>query len=247
MRALVTGAATGLGRELVRQLLASGCLVTAVDREEMADEPGLQPLVADLADRHAVDQLIEQLCSGGAFDWVVHNAGVSATGRFENLPEDAYRRLLTVNCETPLVLTGRLAAADRLARGGRVIFVSSLSHATGYPGGTVYAASKDALTVYAKSIRRSLAKRGVGVMTVFPGPLRTEHAARHAPSGNRAESRMEPSVAAARIIHGARRGDRSLYPGSLARVGRLAGALLPYATTRLMRRLIFERLERDVY
>ncbi len=247
MRALVTGAAVGLGHDLARQLAAIGFEVTAVDRRDVTGEARLRPMIVDLADRQAVDRLIDELCAGPPFDWVIHNAGVSATGRFDRIPDAAYRQVLTVNCETPLVMTSRLAAAGKLAAGGRLVFVSSLSHAVGYPGGTVYAASKDVLAVYASSIRSALAKRSIKVLTVFPGPLRTDHAARHAPPGIDAKTRMEPAALAARIIHAARRGDRTLYPGLRARSGWLAGTLMPHLTTRLMRRLIFDRLERDVY
>ena len=247
MRALVTGAATGLGHDLARLLAAGGAEVTAVDRRRIAKETGFEARLADLADRGEVDRLLDELSDGPAFDWIVHNAGVSATGGFERLPDAAYRTVLTLNCETPMVMTARLLKAGRVAAGGRLIFISSLSHFTGYPGGAVYGASKDALTVYAKSIRAGLAARDVKVLTVFPGPLRTEHAALHAPPQTSAARRMEPAVLADLIIGAARRGDRVLYPGLPARTGRLIGATMPRLTTRLMRRFIFDRLDRDVY
>ncbi len=247
MRALVTGAATGLGREIARQLAAGGAEVTAVDRRRIDEQSGFDVRVADLADRREVDRLLADLCAAPAYDWIIHNAGVSATGGFERLPDSAYRTVLTLNCETPMVMTARLLEAGRIAAGGRLIFISSLSHFTGYPGGAVYGASKDALTIYARSIRAELAASGVRVLTVFPGPLRTEHAARHAPPQTSAERRMDPAVLAELITRAARRGDRVLYPGLPARAGRLVGALMPRLTTRFMRRVIFERLDRDVY
>ena len=213
MRVLVTGAAAGLGRELALQLAAGGAEVTVVDWLEIDEKTGFDIRTADLADRTEVDRLLSDLSNGPAFDWIIHNACVSATGGFERLPDSAYRTLLTLNCEIPMVMTSRLQEAGRIASGGRVVFISSLSHFTGYPGGTVYGASKDALTIYAKSIRSDLVTRSVKVLTVFPGPLRTEHAARHAPPQTRAEKRMEPAVLADLVIAAARRGNRVLYPG----------------------------------
>ena len=90
-------------------------------------------------------------------------------------------------------------------------------------------------------------RRGIHVMTVFPGPLRTGHAERHAPPGARAERRMEPPELARRIIRAAHRRRRVLYPGPQARIGRVAGFLAPGLTTRFMRRNIFEKLDRTVY
>ncbi len=247
MRALVTGAAVGLGREIARQLAARGTLVTAIDRLPVEPAPGLTPRQLDLADRGAVDRLLQELADEPSFDWVVHNAGISATGNFERIPDAAYLRLLTVNCETPMVITAAMVRMAKIAPGGRLVFISSLSHFTGYPGGAAYGASKDALTIYARSIRPALKRRGIGVTTVFPGPVRTGHASRHAPPDASANRRMDPAKLAARIIRAAERGKKTLYPGLIAKSGRLFGGLMPRRMTAFMRRTIFEKLERDVY
>ena len=83
-----------------------------------------------------------------------------------------------------MVICATLAARGALARGGHVVFISSLSHMTGYPGAASYAATKDAIAIYAKSIRRPFKRQlGVHVACAFPGPLRTGQAERHAPKG----------------------------------------------------------------
>lgn len=247
MRALVTGAASGLGREITRQLAADGVQVTAIDRSSIDGVGNVDRRQVDLADRDAVDRLLHEFKDEPPFDWVFHNAGISATGNFERIPDDAYTRVLRVNCEAPMIMTAGLIGHSKIASGGRIVFVSSLSHFTGYPGGAVYGASKDALAIYAKSIRRTLKRQGIAVVTVFPGPVRTEHASRHAPPDARAERRMEPADLAARIIRATRRGNKVLYPGLPAKTGRLLGGLAPRRMTAFMRRVIFEKLERDVY
>ena len=247
MRALVTGAAAGLGQQLVKQLAASGWDVTAIDRSEMPATQNVAARRVDLADRSDVDRLVIELAGEEPFDWIIHNAGVSATGKFERIPESAYRRLLTLNCETPLVMTNGLLRSESVNPGGRVVFISSLSHYTGYPGGAVYGASKDVLTIYARSIRRDLKPLKIAAVTVFPGPIRTEHAARHAPPNAAAERRMEPAVLAAKIIRATRAGKSSVFPGMPAKGGRLFGLFLPTRATDFMRRVIFEKLDREVY
>ncbi|MCY6382263.1 SDR family NAD(P)-dependent oxidoreductase [Hoeflea prorocentri] len=247
MKALVTGAAAGLGLALTQALLARGAQVVAIDRETMDQAEGLVPLTCDLSDRAAVDGLLPRIVAEGPFDLVVHNAGISATGKFEEIPADAYGRLLTVNLETPMVMTAFLLKNDCLTGRGQLVFISSLSHATGYPGGTVYAASKDALAVYACSIAGNLKKKGIHVMAVFPGPLRTVHAERHAPPGADAQKRMDPAAMAQLILSGAKRRRSLLYPGMPATIGRIAGMLMPGLTTRIMRRVIFEKLDHTVY
>jgi len=166
--ALVTGGSAGLGRAIVEHLLGDGWRVVAVDRHDGAMASNHEHLTCDLADRGAVDALRERLVTMGPFHLAVFNAGVSATGRFEAIPLDAYRRLMTVNAETPMILAAGLVRAGILA--GPMCFVSSLSHFTGYPGAAVYAASKDALTVYARSVRKPFARRGVSVTLACPGP-----------------------------------------------------------------------------
>lgn len=247
MKALVTGAASGIGKALVERFLELDMQVAGVDRDAVGNKGNLVSIRADLASRQDVDRLIVELKNHGPFDYVVHNAGISATGKFEHIPDEAYRRLLTVNTETPLVMTSALLAAGCIVMDTRIIFISSLSHSTGYPGAAVYGASKDALAVYAKSLRKSLFKDRIHVMTVFPGPVRTDHAERHAPPGAKAERRMEPGEIADRIITAARQRKKVLYPGKAANFVRIIGAVMPETTTRFMRLAIFEKLQRSVY
>lgn len=243
--ALVTGGSAGLGRAIVERLLAEGWRVVSVDRAEGASMPFLERVTCDLSDRAAVDAFAGRLGTAGPFELAVFNAGVSATGRFEAIPPEAYRRLMTVNAETPMVLAAELVRAGLLA--GPMCFVSSLSHFTGYPGAAVYAASKDALAVYARSVRRPFARRGISVTLACPGPLRTEHAARHAPTGADAARRMPADVAAGLILEATFAGRRLVVPGRANRLAALAGRLFPDATMRQMRRLILDRLDREVW
>ncbi|RST87028.1 SDR family NAD(P)-dependent oxidoreductase [Aquibium carbonis] len=230
---------------MVERLLARGWRVVSVDRDEGPREPNMEHVACDLSDRSEVDALPARLGALAPFHLAVFNAGVSATGRFEAIPLDAYRRLMTVNAETPMILAAELVRSGHLA--GPICFVSSLSHFTGYPGAVVYAASKDALAIYARSVRKPFARRGVSVTLACPGPLRTAHAERHAPPGADAARRMAPDIAARIILDATFAGRRLVVPGRTNRLAAIAGALLPGAMMRQMRRLIFERLDRDVW
>lgn len=143
---------------------------------------------------------------------------------------------------TPMVLTARLLALDLLARGGSLVFVSSLSRFAGYPGAAGYAASKDGLAAYARSLRVALEAGGRHVLTVYPGPTRTAHARRHAPAGATEARRMPPELLAARVFHAVSRRDRVLIPGLANRVLAAAGHLLPRTTERVMRRALLDPL-----
>lgn len=247
-RALVTGASAGLGRAFAEQLAAGGYAVTGIDRDAPGADAPFDHLRCDLADPGAVDTLVGDLAGRGPFGWIVLNAGISATGPFEAIPPEAHARLLAVNTEAPMMLCAGLAAAGALAPGGRLVFVSSLSHFTGYPGAASYGASKDALAVYAKSVRAPFKKAfGVSVSVACPGPLRTDHAARHTPQGADAKKRMPPDEAAKRILAAAQRGKAMITPGAGATMFAFAGRLAPGPVTGAMKRIIYDRLDRSVF
>jgi len=252
MRVLVTGVVEGLGRALCDRLLGDGHEVVGLDNNEaglleMANRPGLSSLCVDLCDTREVERAIKTLCTGKPFDMVIFNAGISATGRFEDIPANAYAKLLCVNVETPMVMASQMMARNKIAPGGSMVFVSSLSHMTGYPGASVYCASKDAIATYAKSITPACAARDVNVLCVFPGPLKTAHAARHSPKGAKAEKRMSPDLLAVLILDAAKKRKKTFYPGWAAQFTRIAGKLAPGPLCRLMRRIIYEKLDKTTY
>lgn len=240
--ALITGGTGGLGRAFVDQLVDGGWRVVAIDRLEHGGD-NVMHIACDLADPVARERLLPVIVAAGPYDLVIHNAGVSATGAFSDIPASAYQRLVQVNCEAPMVLTAALLRERMVANDGALVFIASLSHFTGYPGAAVYAATKDALVAYAASIRRACAKASVSVTVAYPGPLRTAHAARHAPPGADDAKRMAPDAAARAILDGAFAGKRTVIPGELNRLYALAGRLFPRAVTLVMRRLIHDRLD----
>lgn len=254
MRALITGAASGLGRALAENLLRSGAAVTGFDLnetelKELADcwPQQFTARVVDFSDQLATSTQIDKLIDESNIDLVFLNAGVSATGRFEDIPVDAYTKLLQINVETPMVLALRLMTAGKINAGGTIIFISSLSHASGYPGASVYGASKDAIASYSRSIRRPCADKGVNVLAVFPGPVKTAHAERHAPKEADASRRMEPEELAKRILKAVKKQKTVLYPGAAAKLVHIAGKFFPNSMTKLMRRIIFEKLDRPIF
>ncbi|MDA8870432.1 SDR family NAD(P)-dependent oxidoreductase [Rhizobiaceae bacterium] len=248
MRALVTGAAEGLGRALTDALLAAGHDVVTVDRNTadlerlaIATRGACSVLKADLANPHALARLLTQL-DGDPFDLVLLNAGISAAGRFEDIPRDAYKPVIDVNVTAPLTIAAALVRDGRMATKSRMVFVSSLSHVTGYPGAAVYAASKDALTVWARSARKPFHKAGVGITIVFPGPIKTAHANRYAPEGASAAKRTDPVKLAPLILKAARKGRAEFYPGG--RLARTVATFAPGLLLRGLRRALYDKLDK---
>lgn len=241
--ALITGGWSGLGRALAEALLQDGWRVVSIDRRTVREEDGMLHIACDLGQRRALDNTVPAILAAGPFDLVIFNANAIATGRFTDIPGDAYANLLRVNAEAPMVLAATLLQARAMTKRSALVFISAFSHFTGYPAAAVYAATKDAIAVYAKSIRGACAADGISVSVAFPGPLRTEHGARHAPDGASALNRMVPTDAAKQILRGAFAGKHTIVPGGANRAYALAGRLAPASVTRVMRRIVFDKLK----
>ena len=243
-RALVTGGSSGLGASIVRWLDDRDYDVVVLDRVQ----PGFERLVVefiacDLRERDSVNRALPTLIAAGPYDIVVLNAGINATGRFETIDAQDHLDVLRANAEAPAIIAARLLEADACLAGGAMAFISSLSHFTGYPGAAGYAASKDALAIYANSMRQYAKSKAVTITVAFPGPLRTRHAELHSPEGADASKRMEPDLAAGIIMTDVLAGKASSIPGLSIRLFALAGRILPGPVTAVMRRLIYARLK----
>lgn len=242
-RALVTGGSAGLGAAVVRRLQAKGFDVVVLDRDHpRSDKAPVGFVQCDLASRTQLDDVMPGLIAAGPYDLVFLNAGINATGHFEDLDAQAHIDVLRINTEAPMVIAARLLKESAFMPDAAMVFVSSLSHFTGYPGAASYAASKDALAIYAKSMRKFAKSKGVSLTVAFPGPVRTDHAARHAPKGADASKRMQPDLAASLILADAFAGRKTAIPGTANRAVAFLGKIAPKPVTALMRRLIYDKL-----
>ncbi|WP_243082965.1 3-oxoacyl-ACP reductase family protein [Streptomyces sp. 891-h] len=183
--ALVTGGSRGIGAAVALRLAADGADVAltyesgAESAREVAErikERGGRAWTvrAALADegsvRAAVDGAAEEF---GRLDILVNNAGTGAFGELETVRPAELDRVLTVNVRGAYLVAQ--AAASRLAEGGRIVNVGScVSARVPFPGMTLYAMSKSAVTGLTKGLARELAPRGITVNQVSPGPIDTD-------------------------------------------------------------------------
>ena len=249
---VVTGASEGIGRSLVEMFGAQGDLVTGVDVNAARAMQTQQALAlrgqqmrfihADLGQTDDLDRLAEELRTGPAIDVLIHNAGINCVGPFATSDIAAQQKVLDVNLRAPLYLTNALLHANRIARGGSLVFISSLSRFVSYPGAAVYGAAKDGLASYARSLAVGLAVEDIHVLTVYPGPTRTAHARRYSPDNRREAQRMAPEKLAAAIYHAVAQRRRVLIPGFSNGLFAMAGLWLPGLTEWAMRKSLFEKL-----
>jgi short-subunit dehydrogenase len=185
---LITGASAGLGKELARALVhqnRAGALVLTARRldrlEELASElkkgrPDfpILTLAADLADPLAPAYLVDETTRRfGGLDVLVNNAGLGLPTLFEGAEPDQLARQLAVNLTAPLLLT-RLCLPSLVARNGMVINIGSAITCVANSALGAYGATKAALAYWNDALRRELARTGVKICLVEPGPVRTE-------------------------------------------------------------------------
>jgi short-subunit dehydrogenase len=177
--ALVTGASSGIGREVALRLSRAGAHVLAHGRDkealtELAGRIDGTPLVADLAETDAGQRLAEDaLAAAGRVDILVNNAGIGWAGRFADMPPDVAGRLLAVNLAAPIALTRALLSQLGDGRPGYLMFVTSIAGRMGVAGEAVYSASKAGLDGFAESLRFELAGGPVRVGVLVPGVVDT--------------------------------------------------------------------------
>ena len=182
MHALVTGASSGIGEGIARGLAAAGYDLTLVARRKAELERvaalvtgvKVEQLVADLGNLDGIEGVVktaeEKL---GPIDVLVNNAGVQIVARTEDVAATDGERLLMLNVFAPFRLM-RAVLPGMLARGsGTIVDISSLSALAPTPGMFHYSASKAALAAGSESLRAEVKGRGVHVLTVYPGPVKT--------------------------------------------------------------------------
>lgn len=186
MRALVTGASSGIGREVARQLAAEGTELVLVARNgqrlvELADEVGVacEILPADLADPTELSLVEERLRDvSSPIELLVNNAGIGSIGSTHELELEKESAVVDVN----VVAVHRLAliAASRMVDhgGGGILNVSSMAGFMANPDGATYAATKAFVTTLTEAMHTELKPHDVHVTALCPGFTRTEFQAR---------------------------------------------------------------------
>ncbi|WP_446653858.1 SDR family NAD(P)-dependent oxidoreductase [Blastomonas sp.] len=172
-KALVTGAASGIGAATVARLLADGATVLACDisGEGMA---GTFNHVANLADPEAIALLAAAAESQlGGLDILVNNAGVCPVGTLEDLTDDQWQFGLDVNLLAPARLAKACLSLLKASQAGRVINTGSILSRYGDAGLGAYAASKHAILGFTRSLAMELGPFGITANCVQPGCIVT--------------------------------------------------------------------------
>ncbi len=176
--ALITGASSGMGKEMAKSLLKDGLTVVVAARsvEKMADlrELGAYPLRMDITDEASIQAAVNEIQDTyGKVDVLVNNAGFGCYGTVEETSIDDARYQFEVNIFGLARLTQLLLPKMREARSGKIINISSMGGKMYTPLGAWYHASKHALEGWSDCLRLELAAFNIDVVIIEPGLIRT--------------------------------------------------------------------------
>jgi len=201
---LVTGSASGLGREIAEAVLASGDRLLATARDphrltDLVDHYGKQASTAplDVADETAAKAAVARAVDVfGRLDVLVNNAGYGDTAPFEQVSSERFRALIETTFFGVVSMTRAVLPIMRKQKSGCILQISSVGGRLATPGGAAYHAAKWAVGGFTESIALEVAPFGVKVCALEPGGMRTNW-------GNRANADIpillpeyEPSVGA---------------------------------------------------
>ncbi|HEX6866695.1 MAG TPA: SDR family NAD(P)-dependent oxidoreductase, partial [Caulobacteraceae bacterium] len=259
--AVVTGAASGIGAELARQLAAKGCdlaladingeLLAAVAAEARAAGVTVSEYVVDVADKAALETFAKDvLAKHGRVTLLINNAGVALMGRVDQISLEEFEWLMNINFWGPVRLTHMLLPELLRQKQAHIVNLSSIFGVVSPPGQAPYVASKFGVRGFSESLRHELDGTGVGLTVVHPGGVRTAIA-----DNTRISSAIDPAFgkeatdrfntllrtsaksAAETILRGVDRGAPRVLIGPDAKGAELIQRLMPGRYWKLMKGL----------
>jgi uncharacterized protein len=240
---LITGASSGIGKDLARELAGRGHNVTLVARRE----PLLRELAAELSDAHGIradvhvsdlgdaDQRADLVAAlqAGTLEvvGVANNAGYGSTGPFHTLPLEREAQMVRLNVLALHELTGAFLPAMVRRGSGAILNVASTAAFQPIPSMATYAATKAFVASFSEAIHAELAGTGVSCTSLCPGPTRTEFGERAGVAGlaGKAPGFLFASSddVARQAVEAMVAGRRSVVPGASNKASMLGGRFVP--------------------
>lgn len=175
---LITGASSGIGREIAIQTAKSGAslILTGRNTERLNETLSMigsgkhQVIAADLSTTDGIHQLVNAL---PLLDGVVHSAGIIKRVPLKLISEKSLNELMQINFMAPALLTRAIYKQKLLREEASIVFISSIASSFASLGNIMYMASKGAINSFMKGIAFELATSGIRANAIQPGMIKT--------------------------------------------------------------------------
>ncbi|AXT26007.1 SDR family oxidoreductase [Ruegeria sp. AD91A] len=180
--ACITGASSGLGRQVARTLAAAGANVVGVARRgdalaQMQAEIGdsAEAVIADVSDRDGMGELVQTINSKfGAPDIIVHAAGVNTREAADDVTPEGWDTTLSLNLSAPFFLSQAMVPEMKKKGWGRIVNFASLQTTRAFPGGIAYGATKAGIGQLTRAMAEAWSPFGITANAIGPGFFPTE-------------------------------------------------------------------------
>jgi NAD(P)-dependent dehydrogenase (short-subunit alcohol dehydrogenase family) len=204
--AIVTGAASGIGRAAAIAFAREGARVAVVDRNENEGNATTRAIHAekhdavyarvDVAREADVAQMVEETAAlWGRIDILFNNAGVLLVKPIEEMSEEEWDRVMAVNVKATFFTTKHVVPYMRRTGKGAILNTGSIASFTGQVGTPVYSASKGAIALLTKSLALDLGRDHIRVNCICPGITDTPMLREHLGHGDEGEARIRARLA----------------------------------------------------
>ena len=177
---LITGAGRGMGKAFAQRLTEEGARVAVTDVDEKsavetaAELDGAAGFRLDITNAAEVTATVDEITGAlGAVDALVNNAGWDQLSPFLDTDEDLWDRIIDINLRGPIRMTKAVLPGMVERRGGRIVNISSDAGRVGSTGEAVYSACKAGIIGFSKTVAREVARYGITVNAICPGPTAT--------------------------------------------------------------------------
>ena len=224
----ITGASSGIGEALAKQMAKAGAHLILSGRNVAALESvaatcgGVnQPLILpfETTDTAALPECVDRAWAHfGRVDVLINNAGISQRSLAVDTAPSVYQQIVDVDLLAPISLTQLVLPRMVAQRSGRLVFISSVAGKVGVPLRTAYCAAKHGLIGYADALRSEIAGLGIDVHVIIPGSVQTNvsrnalnaDGSRRGVSDSAIDKGIPADKAAVRMIRAMERGEREI-------------------------------------
>ncbi len=176
---LITGASSGIGKEIAKLFLAKGYFLILSGRNKdsfdyVEGNKNVDIVLGDITKvetRTIIKDLITRKYK--KLDILVNNAGITYIQPFENNTEEQLETIYSTNLKAPILLTHDFYETMKAQKKGTIVFINSAAGKQGYPNHTMYSTMKFGLNGFSQSLRQEAKKYGIRVISIHPGGVNT--------------------------------------------------------------------------